>query len=126
MILDSDIIIDFLRNEKKIVLKILKLKESEELKTTSINAFEILKGYFAISRKEESIFQFINSLSILDFNYESSETAAKIFDTLKKQGLAIDPLDLFIASIAIANNEILMTRNIKHFERIPNLKLEKM
>lgn len=39
---------------------------------------------------------------------------------LKKIGRA----DLLIASIALANRATLVTRNVRHFQRISNLKLE--
>ncbi len=43
---------------------------------------------------------------------------------LRKQGTPIDDFDLLIASIAIANKMILLTRNEKHFKRINNLEYE--
>lgn len=124
MILDSDIIIDFLKNDKKVVEKILKIKETEELKTTSINTFEILKGFFALNKKEDKIKEFINNLNVLDFDFKASEISAEIFDELRKKGEIIDALDLFISSIAIANDEKLFTRNTQHFKRISKLNLE--
>tara|TARA_Y100000310_G_scaffold345501_2_gene465692 strand:- start:92 stop:472 length:381 start_codon:yes stop_codon:yes gene_type:complete len=123
MIIDSDVLIDFLKDDKRTVAKIKEIEEVEELKTTSINTFEILKGFFALNKKEENIINFINNLMILDFDFQSSEKAAEIFDELRKRGEIIDTLDLFIASIAIVNNETLITRNSKHFQRIPELKI---
>lgn len=121
MILDSDILIDFLKNDKKAREKISELKETEKLKTTAINTFEILKGFFALNKKESEILQFLNNLTVLNFGFESSKKAAEIFDRLRRKGEIIDALDLFIASIAIANNEKLLTRNAQHFTRIPEL-----
>ncbi len=124
MIIDSDIIIDFLKNDKKTVEKILKIKETEHLKTTSINSFELLNGFLALNKKEDPLLQFINNLTILNFNFETSKKAAEIFNELKRKGEMIDHLDLFIASIAIMNKEKLLTRNTKHFSRIKELELE--
>lgn len=123
--LDSDIIIDFLNNKKEAVKKILQLEESEELTTTSINIFEILRGLSKFKEAEKGR-AFISNLKILNFNFESAEKAAKIFEELKSIGNLVDQLDLFIASIAITNNQSLLTRNIKHFEKIPELTLEEM
>jgi len=36
----------------------------------------------------------------------------------------IGDLDLLIASIALSNRQALLTRNKKHFERVPGLELE--
>lgn len=43
---------------------------------------------------------------------------------LQKQGIIKDVLDLQIASIAISNNMILVTRNTRDFEDIPTLMME--
>ena len=43
---------------------------------------------------------------------------------LKKSGLIIDEFDILIGATAIANNMILVTRNIKHFERLENIKID--
>jgi tRNA(fMet)-specific endonuclease VapC len=57
-----------------------------------------------------------------------SETAAKHFGEqkarLRKLGQPIADLDLLIASIALDEDAVLVTDNIKHFDRIPELKLE--
>jgi len=122
--LDSDILIDFLNNKKEAVKKISELKESNNsLSITSINSFELLN----ISTKEklESISNFLLNFKLYDFNFKSSETAAQIFQELKSKGEILDLADIMIATTVISNDETLITRNIKHFERIVNLKLEK-
>jgi tRNA(fMet)-specific endonuclease VapC len=40
---------------------------------------------------------------------------------LRKLGTIIDEFDLLIGSTAIANNFTLVTKNLKHFERLENL-----
>jgi len=123
--IDSDIIIDFLNNKKGVVEKIIQLEENGELTTTSINVFEILKG-FSKFNEEEKGYEFLKNLKILDFNYSSSEKAAEIFKELKSRGELIDQLDLFIAAISISNKQSLFTRNLSHFKRISGLVIEEM
>lgn len=43
---------------------------------------------------------------------------------LKQKGKPVDLMDLFIASVALHHDYILVTHNINHFSRIPNLKIE--
>lgn len=52
--------------------------------------------------------------------------AAAEFDKLRKQKKLkkFGRGDLLIACIALANNGTLVTRNLKHFRQIPNLKVE--
>ncbi|MFB6246708.1 MAG: type II toxin-antitoxin system VapC family toxin [Candidatus Pacearchaeota archaeon] len=118
--IDSDIIIEFLRNKESGVKTIRKIKqEDRELLTTSINSFEVLKGIQdSPHEKQEGTKSFLSKFKILEFDFEVSEEAAQIFETLKKEGQPIELADIMIASIAIKNNEPLLTENKKHFKRM--------
>ena len=43
---------------------------------------------------------------------------------LEKQGLRIDDFDLLIGTTAIVNNLVVVTENIKHLGRIPQVQVE--
>lgn len=43
---------------------------------------------------------------------------------LKKQGLLIDDFDLLIGCTAVHNKLIMVTENVKHLSRIPNILIE--
>lgn len=124
--LDSDIIIEFLKNNKVVFDKIKNLQE-KDISTTSINTFEVFRGF--VNYKSDSIDKFnafLSNLKILNFNPINSKKAAEIFENLKTKGEIIDLADIMIAAIAISNNETLLTNNISNFKRIPELKLEKI
>jgi len=55
---------------------------------------------------------------------ESFKTYARIRASLESTGQRLDNMDMLIASIAIDNDLTLATRNGKHFDRIPSLKIE--
>lgn len=74
---------------------------------------------FAYSRLRNALKDYKNS-TVLDFD----EKAAKIFVQLKSEKIRIGTMDLKIASIAIANNAILISRNLADFEQVPNLSVE--
>ncbi len=124
--IDSDLIIDFLRKEEKMVRFFRDMEESGgSLKTTAINSFEVLKGVSRHTNPEkyEKVVQFLSQFIVSDFTFETSEKAAEIFEQLKSRGEVIDTGDILIAAIVITNNETLATRNIKHFERITDLRI---
>ncbi len=125
--LDSDILINFLRNEQKTIQLFQKLKEQGiKLSTTPINSFELLKGIPKSSKMDISkVKEFLSNFQILNFDFESSKKAAEIFEELKSKGESIDLADIMIASIAITNKKKLITKNTNHFERITKLILEK-
>lgn len=43
---------------------------------------------------------------------------------LEKRGVVIEPNDLLIASMVLNHNGVLVTNNLKEFQRVKNLKLE--
>ena len=126
-VLDSDILIYFLKGEKEVVEKILFLPK-EELYITIINYTELLYGIYnsnKIIQNEKKILPFLESFKILQFDKNSSKIFAQLKAKLKKQGQIIADMDLMIASIAISNKAILYTNNLKHFNRIEGLKFFK-
>ena len=126
-VLDSDILIYFLKGEKEVVEKILFLPK-EELYITIINYTELLYGIYnsnKIIQNEKKILPFLESFKILQFDKNSSKIFAQLKAKLKKQGQIIADMDLMIASITISNKAILYTNNLKHFNRIEGLKFFK-
>jgi len=124
-ILDSDILIYFLKGEKEVIEKVLTL-QNDKLYITIINYTELLYGIYnsnKISQNREKILPFLDNFKILQFDKKASEIFAKLKTKLKKQGKIIADMDLMIASIAISNKAILYTNNLKHFNRIDGLKL---
>ena len=124
-ILDSDILIYFLKGEKEVIEKVLFLSK-DELYITIINYTELLYGIYnsnKITQNKEKILPFLDKFKILYFDKNSSKVFAKLKAKLKKQGEIIADMDLMIASIAISNKAILYTNNLKHFNRIEELEI---
>lgn len=61
-----------------------------------------------------------SNICVLDFD----EKAANEFQHLRSLKIRVGTMDLKIASIAIVNNATLLSRNLRDFEQIPNLKVE--
>ncbi|MDR0547661.1 MAG: type II toxin-antitoxin system VapC family toxin [Dysgonamonadaceae bacterium] len=43
---------------------------------------------------------------------------------LRRKGMLIDDMDIFIGATAVANNMVLVTENEKHLNRLSNIKIE--
>lgn len=126
IIIDSDVLIDFLKNIPQTIEKIKELKEDNELGTTDINAFELYLGAYKNTKKEKELADvkgLLNTLFLSSTNEDSMEIAAKILSNLEKRGKPLALRDLFIGSICLANSFKLFTRNKKHFETIEGLEL---
>ena len=64
--------------------------------------------------------QFFSRLELLDF----ARDAYNIYSELRSQKIRIGTQDLKIASITLANNSVLVSRNYRDCSQIPNLNLE--
>lgn len=125
-ILDTDTLIYFLKGQTSVVEHISNIP-LEEITTTIINHSELLFGAFnSVKKKQnlERIESFLEKINILQFCKKSSRIFAEQKAILKEQGNIIADMDLMIASIALKNQAILVTNNIKHFIRIKKIKLE--
>jgi len=125
-LLDSDIIIYFLKGKAATVEEVIK-HSADDLVTSRINYTELLYGAYNSARVEsnlKTITQFLDNFEILEYTKEAAELFAKEKARLKKSGTIIADMDLMISSICIANGLTLVTNNIKHFERVKDLRIE--
>jgi predicted nucleic acid-binding protein len=127
-ILDSTIIIDYLKGRQAAIQLIRELlANGNRLKTTAFNYYEVYFGEIAFEKTaqkiQETIF-FLDSLEILFPTLNSFKKSANIRLVLQKKGKTIAPTDLFIAGITLTEGETLCTQNGKHFAEIPEIKLK--
>ena len=126
-LLDTNICIYIIKKKPIEVLNVLKQKLKKDIFISSITVAELEYGV------EKSKFPDINRISLLEFlsifkiiNYDDKDAVefGKIKVNLEKLGKIIGPMDLLISSQAINKNLILVTNNVKEFERINGLRIE--
>lgn len=125
-IIDTDILIYFLKSNKKVVEKFSQINP-KHISTTIINYTELLFGAYHSSKVEENLEafkSFLKTIKIMDFNKIAAEKFAQLKTRLKQEGNLIADMDLMIASICITNKSILVTNNVKHFSRLEELTVE--
>lgn len=113
---------------------IAKLRESEiQLLTTVINVEEQLRGRLAQvseikdGENQSTAYQLLTDTILMLSEFDVLQYDAKareIYQLLKTQRIRVGTQDMRIALIVIAYNGILLTRNRKDFEKIPNLMIE--
>ena len=99
---------------------------ADNLYISEITIAELKYGIENSTRKKDNIKiieRFISSIQIVPI-IGSLDIYAKEKAKLKKKGQLIDDFDLLIGSGAIANEMVLVTRNVKHFKRISDIKIE--
>jgi len=119
---DTDVLIDFLRDRGDEAGRIEFELKTGRLCTTSVTAFELWVG--AKSPQEKAaIGTLLCALSIIPLDGDGANAAGEIFRTLESKGATIGMADSLIAGICLNRDAMLITRNKKHFSRVPNLKL---
>ena len=119
-LLDTNILVFLLRNKFNVQQKILDIG-IDNCAISEITLAELIYGAYCsdnIKSKIESINKLIKLFSIIPIG-PCLEKYAEFKSNLRRKGLPIDDFDILIAATAAYNNFILVTDNIKHFNRIP-------
>jgi tRNA(fMet)-specific endonuclease VapC len=125
--LDTTFVIDFIRNDKGAVNLFEKLKFGESITIASPSIMEVMLGVhlsFKPEKERNEIMILLSSARILPLGYNSALLAGKINAELVLSGETLSTSDIMIGAICKHNNQTLITRNKKHFEKIDGLKLE--
>ncbi|MEK7633602.1 MAG: type II toxin-antitoxin system VapC family toxin [Patescibacteria group bacterium] len=123
-LIDSDVLINFLKGEKEAVKTINKL-QSQPLYISIISVGEILEGLLETKNKKKltSFKELLKTVTIINIDLSIIERFASIRRSLRQKGLLIDNFDLLIAATCLTHNLILITNDISHFKRILELKI---
>ena len=128
MILDTSFLIDLLRGKDNNVKDRIDRLDKEFLikGVTSISIMELWRGALQSTNEKEKkeINELLKSLLTFNLDENAAKEAAEIESELIKDGDIIDLEDIMIAGISKARNEVLLTRNVKHFKRIKGIKFE--
>jgi len=125
-ILDTDILIYFLKGREAVIKKVTAIP-ADALYTTIISHAELLFGAYHSEQEKKNlntVKTFLKNFSILPFCENASHFFGQQKAFLKSKGTPVADMDLMIASIALQNEMILVTNNTKHFNRIKSLTLE--
>jgi tRNA(fMet)-specific endonuclease VapC len=120
-IADTDVLIDYLagKGEAGAVERLLR---HGALKTTVISRFELLSG--AKNAKQLArLVQLLGAVPSLGLDDAAADAASEIRRSLERSGNPIGMADSLIAGIVTSNGGELLTRNRRHFERVPGLRL---
>jgi tRNA(fMet)-specific endonuclease VapC len=101
-----------------IISKIQILRARYDFVLKAANAEELLRAQHWLYRSES----LLNQIEIVWLD----EDSVMEFDRLRgeKRLRKIGHADLLIAAVALANRATLVTRNLRHFQQVPNLQVE--
>ena len=123
-ILDTDVCIELIKHNERVLDKV-EAVGADHCFVTEITIAELFYGAAKSGRPEqfndvEYILQSFDLKPLLPSLRLYGENKALLED----KGQMIGEFDLLIGSCAVYNNLIIVTSNLKHFDHIPNIKLE--
>lgn len=124
-LIDTDWLIDYLSGRPQAV-ELLESLIPAPFFISIITYAEVYEGvYYGQNpqQQEQAFGQFLQAASVVGISEEVAQVWATIRGSLRRTGLLIPPADLFIAATAVFHDLTLVTRNLKHFDRVPDLKL---
>lgn len=122
MVIDTTIFIEFLRATNKQNTTLYQLPPDTELYISAVTLYELLMGA-KDQEKKKDVKIVTEPTIILPFNESVAEQAGEIYHDPRKKNKMIEFRDLFIGATALAYDLPVLTKNLKHFERIDGLKL---
>lgn len=126
-LLDTNVCIVYLKNKSSSINRRFERLEASAIAVCSVVKAELFYGSIrsnnhqkALSAQKLFLAQFIS----LPFDDRCAEIYGNIRADLAQKGTPIGSNDLQIAAIAVANNLILVTHNVKEFSRVEGLQIE--
>lgn len=134
LVLDTDHLVELDRaSADGLALQTRLAVATDEAATTIISAEEQFRGWLAQIRRQFDPHKQIAAYERLGCRIEFfaqwhvlkwDTDAADIFQDLRHQRIRIGTMDLKIASIVLAHNATLLSRNLRDFQQVPGLKVE--
>lgn len=123
-LLDTNICISLIKNRYEIRNKVERIG-ADNCFVSEITIAELFYGAAKSGKAKhyddvKTIVELFQVISV----YPSLRLFGELKATLEKAGKQLDNFDLMIGSTAVHNNMVMITSNIKHFERIPGINLE--
>lgn len=124
-LLDTNICISLLKN-KYGVRETIKKVQPVNCFVSEITLGELYFGAAFSNNKEERLKDvsfIVNHFKIIPIT-DALPLFGDVKAELKRKGLLIDDFDILIGCSAIINNMIMVTDNVKHLERLPDIIIE--
>lgn len=125
-LVDTNILSAFMRGNQTVIQRVEQyLRLHKTLSISVITYYEIMRGLKAISNldKVDAFKNLVAGCEVLALDPLMAEIASEIYDTLRKKGRLVEDADILIAATAMKNGLVVVTDNIRHFERVDGLEV---
>lgn len=125
--LDTNILVDFLRGNAPGILKVLRESDARAFAISSVVEAELLLGAHKsqnVARERRRVEELLLPFEIVPFDSACAHQYAGLRAHLEKAGTPIGANDYLIAATALAHSAVLVTNNVGEFSRVPGLMIE--
>ena len=125
--LDTNVVAAIINGRPEVLEKLKSVRlAGYVVKLNALCYFEVRRGLVLppFARKFAAFEKFVQIYGSLPLDIRALDISADIYGDLRRKGTPLEDADILIAGITIANDAILVTRNLKHFERVGGLRLE--
>jgi predicted nucleic acid-binding protein len=102
--------------------------DPDEQATTAVTAGELIYGAWRSSRPEYFLAALRDrvwpNIRVLSFDLAAALVYGRLRADLEREGTSMAEPDLRIAAICLRHDATLATGNLRHFERVPDLRVE--
>ncbi len=132
-ILDTTFLVDWMKEIKRqrpgkvSAMSEQLIERGEALRIAVFTIGELYVGVAKASRparEESAIDLLLNIVEVVGFEVSTAKIFGMLLGRLEMEGRTISDMDALIASVALERDELLVTRNMRHFVRIPGLRVE--
>jgi tRNA(fMet)-specific endonuclease VapC len=127
--LDTSVLVALIRKDREAMEGLrIEAEAGGVVSTTIINLCELYSGAYgskAPQKELEKVQDLLTHTQLLEFGLGAARRYGGLINEGALKSEPIGDFDLIIASIALENNEKLVTRNLKHFNRVPGLVVER-
>ncbi len=126
-LLDTNMCVYIMNRRPLNVTRKFKEHDIGDIGVSSITVSELYYGAQKSSHPEKNLqrlFNFLLPFEILPYDEAAASTYGYVRAVLERRGELIGPLDMLIAAHALSQNLILVSNNVREFQRVPGLRIE--
>lgn len=124
-LLDTDVCVSMLRGNRGVIDRVR--AQTGGVSICFMTVAELMYGAEKSTKPESNriaVERFLLTVAVIESARSSMRIFGRIKAALERAGASLPDADLLIASVALDRGLILGTGNLRHFERIPELRAE--
>jgi tRNA(fMet)-specific endonuclease VapC len=123
-LMDTHAVIALMKGHPHLMAR-MKAERPGDFALSAIVAHELYYGAYKSSRQAENLARVAGlAFPVLEFDREDAQAAGAVRAGLAQFGTPIGPYDVLIAGQALSRKLVLITRNLREFERVTDLLCE--